>query len=334
MFGFASHLVASHANTAEASTEPAGSKPTCPNLQPDATNLLADTMFTKYWHRWLSRIPDPLGVAFSPRSSLVLGKHTAISKTKTAPNDKRRQRQDFIHLVLLGIAEAKGLEFPEVAVVDFFSHLPSGHQRAWKQLLQGDADVLGASFQDGLPELECQLKLLYTAVTRCCRRLVLVETTRSSAADAFSRWLSSQDMAEKYISGDPGAARMTNDEWRVRGIDYALNAEAAESVEERIPWLMRAVGCFERAGDPSLGAKARIQVKAALLCQKVQACEQGRHDIALKVEVVNMICACIRDALALQEAADLGHAIAQHYPERTQEMLRVELMDKIETLIC
>ncbi|KAK3261472.1 hypothetical protein CYMTET_29619 [Cymbomonas tetramitiformis] len=145
------------------------------------------------------------------------------------------------HSVLLGIAEAKGLEFPEVAVVDFFSHLSPGHQRAWKRLLQADAGMLGSTFRDECPELECQLKLLYTAVTRCCRRLVLVETTRSAAADAFFRWLSSQGMAEKYISGEPGTARLTNDEWRVRGIDYALNAEAAESMKEKIPWLTRAV---------------------------------------------------------------------------------------------
>lgn len=98
------------------------------------------------------------------------------------------------HSVVLGIREAKGMEFKDVAIVDFFSALDSEHQRPWKQLLQTQAQ---RSSQRGFPELEGHLKLLYTAVTRCCRRLFLVETTRSPAGDAFCRMLQSAGLAEQ-----------------------------------------------------------------------------------------------------------------------------------------
>jgi len=37
--------------------------------------------------------------------------------------------------LVLGIREAKGLEFPQVAIVDFFSGLDREHQLRWKDML-------------------------------------------------------------------------------------------------------------------------------------------------------------------------------------------------------
>ena len=63
---------------------------------------------------------------------------------------------------VLGIREAKGLDFSEVVIVDFFKCLDERQQVSWKQFLQ-------AAPSDGIcdehPEVETFLKLLCTAVT-------------------------------------------------------------------------------------------------------------------------------------------------------------------------
>lgn len=81
-----------------------------------------------------------------------------------------------VSYLVLGIREAKGLEFPDVAFVDFFCTIPLSDQRAWKNTL-GDSKVMTEEY--AFPQLETQLKVLYTAVTRCCSRLLFIETKLS-----------------------------------------------------------------------------------------------------------------------------------------------------------
>lgn len=65
--------------------------------------------------------------------------------------------------LVYGVRAAKGLEFKSVIVLDFFVDLPRGVQKPWRDLIldRGGGDA---------PELEGQIKLLYTAVTRCVER--------------------------------------------------------------------------------------------------------------------------------------------------------------------
>jgi superfamily I DNA/RNA helicase len=77
---------------------------------------------------------------------------------------------------VFGIREAKGLEFSDVAVVDFFSSLANPDQKAWRQLLLDDTLADGPQ---SFPQVETQLKLLYTAMTRSCNRLIFIETQYS-----------------------------------------------------------------------------------------------------------------------------------------------------------
>lgn len=78
--------------------------------------------------------------------------------------------------LLLGIRESKGLEFSDVMVLDFFRTLDARDHKAWKHLLQPTEASLAAAggdtpFQYQHPQVETQLKLLYTAITRSCNRL-------------------------------------------------------------------------------------------------------------------------------------------------------------------
>ena len=77
---------------------------------------------------------------------------------------------------------------------------------------------------------------LQTATTRSQHRLLFVETRKSVAGHAFFRWLNVRDLAEEHAVAHEGGpanseGHMTNDEWRVRGIEYvATNAPAHTGV--------------------------------------------------------------------------------------------------------
>ena len=75
---------------------------------------------------------------------------------------------------MYGIRAAKGLEFKSVIMLNFFADLPSNIQKAWRDLLLGRVNE---DFQYAFPEVEGQLKLLYTGVTRCIQQLFFAETT-------------------------------------------------------------------------------------------------------------------------------------------------------------
>jgi len=63
---------------------------------------------------------------------------------------------------------------------------------------------------------------------------LFVETRKSVAGHAFFRWLKGQDLAEEHaVAGEGGSAitdgHMTNDEWRVRGIEYVATYPPAST---------------------------------------------------------------------------------------------------------
>ena len=152
------------------------------------------------------------------------------------------------HLVF-GIREAKGLEFPDVALVDFFCSLPESDQRAWRLLLLGSEEGGAGLAPYAHPQVEMQLKRLYTAMTRSCHRLIFVETRASCAGDAFFRWLEAEGLAEPLaVPGAEEEALVTADELRAQGVDLALTAELEEGPAAR-SLLDKAVSCFTRAGS-------------------------------------------------------------------------------------
>eukprot|EP01034_Spumella_vulgaris_P047544 gene47544-biopygen37522 len=94
------------------------------------------------------------------------------------------------------------------------------------------------------PQLELQLKLLYTAVTRSCNRLLFVETEKTQLSSVMFRWMVGADLAETYNAANEEAVLMTSDEWRAQGIEFALSAEG----EDTTLFLEKALHCFKLAG--------------------------------------------------------------------------------------
>ena len=169
---------------------------------------------------------------------------------------------------VLGIREAKGLDFAEVVVVDFFRCLDHRQQASWKHLLQASPCN---GFCDEHPEVETHLTLLYTAVTRSQRRLNFVETVSSKAASAFFRRLEEEGKLVKLSSGSSSSPRelklatgMTSpDEWIHRGLEFAWKAwdcrsedrggggtgGESQDIADKLKWLDLAIECFSKAGS-------------------------------------------------------------------------------------
>lgn len=112
-----------------------------------------------------------------------------------------------------------GLEFRDIIIVDFFSDLDDEHQKAWRELLRdrGDRGEV-ADIKPGFPQLEAHLKLLYTGITRCSRRLFFVETKSSIGGNAFFRWLTKTKKLAENQNATLMSTAMTPDEWRSTGV--------------------------------------------------------------------------------------------------------------------
>ena len=169
-----------------------------------------------------------------------------------------------------GIVEAKGLEFTDCVVVDFFSTLPEQSlQKAWKNLMLNPQSVAVTSRKNrgsgsALPlAMELELKLFYTGITRACNRLFIIETKPSQAFDAFSRALQSKTLGDAMTPDavvKEGAKIMTADDWRKEAFDMASLAE--ENDIDSANFLERAIAAMEKAGDDDLVEKAKLHLTA------------------------------------------------------------------------
>ena len=73
-----------------------------------------------------------------------------------------------------------------MVILDFFASIPGeADQKAWVKLIK-DKLIDGEGTKKA-PHLESQIKSLYTAITRCCDRLVFVETKETKAGKEFFR---------------------------------------------------------------------------------------------------------------------------------------------------
>jgi hypothetical protein len=171
--------------------------------------------------------------------------------------DKKREELASLspERLVLGIREAKGLEFAHVAVVDFFCSLAFQDQAAWVRILGENRAAAAAAARDN-PQVESQLKLLYTAVTRSSRSLIFVETAESVAGTAFCLWLETMGLGEPLAGPDSeialemsgGGMLMSSGEQLAQGLELAVVAASEESLVARESLLSNAAKCFERAG--------------------------------------------------------------------------------------
>ncbi|KAH8057049.1 hypothetical protein JL721_9783 [Aureococcus anophagefferens] len=123
---------------------------------------------------------------------------------------------------ILGVRDAKGLEFSHVVAYGLVGGAPSakaGPRSAWAALFGGAAAM--RRFGPLPLQLEAELMLLYTGITRCRTQLLFCEA-KTPAGGAFARWLLDRDLAEKFTPPrDDERIFLTRDEWRARAGDLA-----------------------------------------------------------------------------------------------------------------
>jgi hypothetical protein len=258
-----------------------------------------ELLFDRFPHTSAKLLSRDEGIFRGPRPSvchevdmdvirrLVWDKHKLNGVMVLTHDDKLASVQAALeeYPLVYGIREAKGLEFKSVIVLDFFSSLDKHLQKPWRELLLGRArhgsSGNASNTQDGggdfgvaYPEVEGQLKLLYTAVTRCIETLFFCETTNSIAGDAFVRWITTTTttptpaksggdddegnrsangmaMATRNHISDADQMSMTQDEWLARGLAHAESAEEEEVSSNNLVQaenlLKQATYCFEQA---------------------------------------------------------------------------------------
>eukprot|EP00934_Nitzschia_sp_Nitz4_P003879 Nitzschia sp. Nitz4//scaffold167_size49223//10984//18384//NITZ4_007032-RA/size49223-processed-gene-0.31-mRNA-1//-1//CDS//3329538266//3869//frame0 len=227
--------------------------------------------------------------------------------------------------LVYGIRAAKGLEFKSVIVLDFFADLPKEVQKPWRDLLLGR--------ECHVPELEGQLKLLYTGVTRCIERLFFAETTRSVSGDAFVRWSTTSTvrpttLATKQNVDDVEAMAMTQDEWTASGLS---NAEMAELHAENHEWtealsmLDKARFCFEQGKDADYARKVRVYRQSLLFRQGLEEGEDLRelattNMTELEVRGAQWMERLLEENLVM-ESRYLIESICPHVDSYTREQL-------------
>jgi uncharacterized membrane protein YgcG len=224
---------------------------------------------------------------------------------------------------MLGIREAKGLEFPDVILVNFFCRHETVHisdaaidqmivhqgytgslnmeevksnpalrkrfdsarrdakraldaqvtedkkrrkarQKAWKWLLsQHHSDP------PPIPrEIEVDLKLLYTAISRCSNRMYFVETVESEAGAAWKKWLLAKALAtcaaeEDYDIADGNETdRERRYHHKSRGLELAAVATDGAEDGESSDLFEQAAASFHAAGESKLEERVRIQAES------------------------------------------------------------------------
>ena len=219
---------------------------------------------------------------------------------------------------LLGMRASKGMEFSDVLIINFFCDLPVADQRWWGKCFRSTLDKSASSFQaekmhyqkmkgDEYPQMETQLKLLYTAITRCCNRLIFVETKKCEASLAFFGWLKENGLADESVFSDSDTAEyLSPDEWRVRGIEMIMNSG------DEIAFLKQGIKSLIQAGASakSLVSKAELQAEALHECNsfnKRMKESQSRErvmDLATERKMAGLIAKCLEGGL-LEVANDV-----------------------------
>jgi hypothetical protein len=235
------------------------------------------------------------------------------------------------------------MEFKSVIIVDFFAELPSSLQKPWRDLLLNRYKKADA-FQQAFPLVEVQLKLLYTAVTRCIEQLFFAETSSSVSGDAAVRWLTtksiltpenrSEALATINNVKDLESMSMTNDEFCVVGLDNAELAESAELVEYGLDYLERAIYCFKKAHNPELVIKANVHFESMRLRNRLMHMEDSMsmpHKDSIEKEVSRTVYSLLKENL-IAESLNLVDAYTRFLPSYTQQKLKYHLVSSLDVL--
>jgi hypothetical protein len=203
---------------------------------------------------------------------------------------------------VFGLREAKGMEFDQVLVLNFFGQ--SNWQREWKALLNDAAAgrAEGYSNVNDLPgEMALELKLLYTGITRARHHLFFVETLVVQSSKAWFRCLRKLSLGLE-IGGATMATSskgvMTAQGWLAEGFDLASIA-IDKSGEEACDFWARVVETFEKAGDIGSAHKERARTQLSVVEAKLRL---GKAPTALNASAT--VAACL-DADLIQDAVTI-----------------------------
>jgi hypothetical protein len=203
-------------------------------------------------------------------------------------------------------------QFPEVLLVDFFCNIPAADQRHWKELLSGG--LSGGRGTTIAPQVESQLKMLYTAITRCCDRLIIAETRPSVAGSLFFRYLNNLQLAGAFVPSMSEFGLLTSDEWKQRGLDFAsmvdVGADNQNSEAELL--ITKAIECFDEAHLPHYSKAASTQRDYFRHMQLIRrALAEGKkiHDLD-ELEAISLIDRCLSSGL-IEEAKELCSQVMQ-----------------------
>ena len=253
----------------------------------DVANLVVLRRLHEVFPGGAVKLPYDEGLVTGPRPGLIRCNEDDIVRmisanqhirilTRDSYRNELRERLGAIEPdsrdAVWGIVEAKGLEFSDVVIVDFFSSLNDPSLlKHWKNILLGASSKgkKSTSSHDFPQTMELELKLFYTAITRACRRLLFIETKSTSVFETFRRDLQDRNLAESMTPSDAmeieGSRIMTKDDWRVEGLDMASLAEDCDLLEEKKAFLSRAISSFAKAKSSELEERARTHLKAAEL---------------------------------------------------------------------
>ena len=203
------------------------------------------------------------------------------TREQAALRTERSELEEGLALTILGIREAKGLEFEDVALVNFFgSALP--------EIAAGWRTALGASDKQPPFVLETEFKLYYTAVTRARGKLYITEVdalaveaaangggTRGpkpfGAAEPAANSVPSHgsvvskfraEFVPRYVSTAEILPRaMLAEEWVVRGLKFAMAAQG-DDFQETVKFLSLAIEAFQKAGNRGFEGRARALLQS------------------------------------------------------------------------
>jgi hypothetical protein len=190
------------------------------------------------------------------------------------------------------------------------------------------------------PEVEGQLKLLYTGVTRCINRLFFAETSNSVSGAAFARWLAtpglhgqSEALGVRSSVDNVEKMTLTPDEWCSRGLENAMMAETTEDLVNAESLLERALYCFQQIGDVALCSKARANIASIRFRASL---EDGSTAVTTDaVDELEVTAARIMEGLLaeglLVEARTLCTSIASRLPAYSQEQLQQRFVSKLNS---
>eukprot|EP00593_Proboscia_inermis_P002826 CAMPEP_0171297880 /NCGR_PEP_ID=MMETSP0816-20121228/6629_1 /TAXON_ID=420281 /ORGANISM="Proboscia inermis, Strain CCAP1064/1" /LENGTH=508 /DNA_ID=CAMNT_0011772491 /DNA_START=97 /DNA_END=1623 /DNA_ORIENTATION=- len=238
-----------------------------------------------------AKLPLDAGLVQGPRPGLLHANYDQVSRLLEA-NQRLRVlvRDDMkeeiksksgtsdLSSAIFGIREAKGLEFSDVVIVDFFAGIKDKKklQKAWKRLLVDEAKAVLQANKEGkartkdsldVPlEMELELKLLYTGVTRGCNRVFFAESSETPGFSSLCRVLTENGLAvnmdmNNIIGGIDMKKIMTVDDWRCEGIEFASQA-GSHDLTYSVDMLERALSNFKKAGDVALAERAHAHLVA------------------------------------------------------------------------